>query len=138
MSIETTSEFFSVPRPFSKTVYPNTCNMFILWNSTKIRSLFVLLSDLSCFRQQSEIIYVKIKINLIRNNIIENLFFLVFFSNKLYVCTNTLSTKSEKNHLLKRVSMTPFLVQIIRFQELQGACSSTKKSQEGAYRQEIM
>lgn len=75
MSIETTSKFFSVPRPFSKTVYPNTCNMFILWNSTKIRSLFVLLSDLSCFRQQSEIIYVKIKINLIRNNIIENLFF---------------------------------------------------------------
>lgn len=75
MSIETTSEFFSVPRPFSKTVYPNTCNMFILWNSTKIRSLFVRLSDLSCFRQQSEIIYVKKKINLIRNNIIENLFF---------------------------------------------------------------
>lgn len=85
MSIETTSEFFSVPRPFSKTVYPNTCTMFILWNSTKIRSLFVRLSDLSCFRQQSEIIYVKIKINLIRNNIIENLFWSSSSTSSMYV-----------------------------------------------------
>lgn len=79
MSIETTS------RPFSKTVFPNTCNMFILWNSTKIRSLFVRLSDLSCFRQQSEIIYVKIKINLIRNNIIENLFWSSSPTSSMYV-----------------------------------------------------